>query len=292
MKIYLIYKNNQKVLSFVKCFLCFLFLLEGQSIEVINSRSNSKGFISGTDYYKHESIDNISAYSGTSNIDIPGLNSIPIPTVPSGGYTSLARSSQQYSEVLQTSQSHQSIFNVSGSIVNNTNVSASSDSNTDYTGAMGSCTNFSANSSYGSNVYENNQSGHVERTSPTANIQPLLPPPPIPASVMSLETSGTNISGADDFISAWNLNMNWPNTLNNSSNTINSYGSGIISRNTSLETPLSPPNTKPAPLEYTNQEAVGIESMNNINHHVPLHSPFSSGTKLHLSKGEYIDYLI
>lgn len=239
--------------------------------------------MSGTDFYKNESIDTVSAYSGTNNVEIPGLNSIPVPTIPSGGYTSLARSSQHYSDVLQSSQ-NQSLF---ANNINNNSVLTNNEPDADYSTSLGACRNFNVNSNYDSNVYENSQSGHVKesQSSPTV-IQPLLPPPPIPTPIMNIEVS-SGIGSSNDFNSAWNLNMNWANPLNNSNNASNHYGPDIIGRSTSLETPISPSqfenkvqSSKSRNLDYSEHEVARLNSVENVEHsHLRLQSPFG------LSKG-------
>lgn len=269
------------------------FVYEDRSIEVINSRSDSKAFGTDTEYYKHESIANISAYSGESNVEIPGLNSIPVPAVPSGGYTSLARSSQQFSDVLQSSQ-NQSLFGMGSGILNNSNTAANNESDNGYDTSLETSRNFATNSRYNTNAYENNQSGRVDNTDSSATVQPLLPPPPIPAPVLSIETGGSLIGSSGDFNAAWNLNLNWTNSLNDSNSAINNYGPDIGNRASSVETSISPTNfnqevqnSKSGSLDYTDHSTLRVDRVESVDHrHLHLQSQFGCSTKLILSKGK------
>uniref|UniRef100_A0A1A9W0E2 Regulation of nuclear pre-mRNA domain-containing protein 2 n=1 Tax=Glossina brevipalpis TaxID=37001 RepID=A0A1A9W0E2_9MUSC len=236
-----------------------------QPIEVIGSRSDDENFNSNSEYYKTESI---SAYPGSNNVQIPG---IPVPAVPSGGYTSLARAAQQYNDVLPPPPTPP-IFSLNNSLTNNSiHHNLSSGYN-----ALTTAGNYESNTgNYSTNSYNNGDGGGSATT-----MRPLMPPPPIPPSVDSLDTT-TSSGGAGDFNSTWDMNMSWTNPLDSSNPSTSSYGQ------TSIDTPVSPPhfdreplNSAAAPLEYSEHNS-SLGATQDVDHrqlHLP---PFG---KLGLSK--------
>lgn len=160
---------------------------------------------------------------------------------------------------------------------------------------MQTCGNFATNSRYNTNVYENNQGGRVDSTDSSTTVQPLLPPPPIPAPVMSIEAGGSLIGSAGDFNTAWNLNLNWTNSLSESNSAINNYGPDIVNRpTTSVKTSISPPNfnhevqnSKSGSLEYAEHGTHRVGPVDNVDRrHLHLQSQFGCNTNMILSKGK------
>ncbi|KAI9584012.1 regulation of nuclear pre-mRNA domain-containing protein 2 isoform X1 [Glossina fuscipes] len=239
-----------------------------QPIEVIGSRSDEENFNSNSEYYKAESI---SAYPGANNVQIPG---IPVPAVPSGGYTSLARAAQQYNDVLPPPPTPP-IFGLNNPL---TNSNIHHNLNTGYS-ALTTAGSYEPNTgltgNYGTNSYNNSDGGGSATT-----MRPLMPPPPIPTSVDSLDTSSSG-GGAGDFNSTWDMNMSWTNPLDSSTASTSSYGQ------TPIDTPVSPPhfdreplNSAAAPLEYSEHNS-SLGATQDVDHrqlHLP---PFG---KLGLSK--------
>ncbi|XP_075152870.1 uncharacterized protein LOC142226648 isoform X2 [Haematobia irritans] len=249
-----------------------------QPIEVIGSRSDDESFNSSAEFYKPDSIN---VYSGSDNVMIPGISPMPVPAVPSGGYTSLARSSQQYSDVLPPPP-NPPMFGASNMLSNNMHHGM----NTAYP-SMNART-YNTNESYDANPY-NRPSGAngggvgLRRVgnSPVLPQQPLMPPPPMP-SMGPMDTPDTG--GGNNFNSSWDMGMTWNNPLDSSSASTSSYG------NTPIDTPLSPPHfdvdpltATSATLEYTEHDG-SMSSAQDVDHR-QLHLPaFGIGSKLGLSK--------
>lgn len=234
-----------------------------QPIEVIGSRSDDESFNSSTEYYKPESI---SAYSGNENMSIPGLSSMPLPAVPAGGYTSLARSSHQYGDILPPPP-NPPMFGSTNSLAN----SIHHNMNAGYT--PHNPRTYNTDNSYNPNVYNRRPVGGP-------SIQPLMPPPPMPPSVGSIEsTEGTN-----DFNSTWDMDMSWTNPLDSSSASTSAY------IHTPIETPHSPPSFETDPhnsdattLEYSEHD-ITLTGAEDVDHRQLILPAFGIGTKLGLSK--------
>ncbi|XP_059220446.1 regulation of nuclear pre-mRNA domain-containing protein 2 [Stomoxys calcitrans] len=247
-----------------------------QPIEVIGSRSDEESFNSSADYYKPESIN---VYSGNDNVMIPGITPMPVPAVPSGGYTSLARSSQQYNDVLPPPP-NPPMFGSSSVLSNNLHHGM----NPGY--APMNTRPYNTNESYDQNPYSrvsgpNGGGVGLRRVGNSPMQQPLMPPPPMPS--MGAMDNGEN-GGANSFNSPWDMGMSWSNPLDSSSASTSSYG------NTPIDTPLSPPhfdvdslNASSTTLEYTEHDS-SLSSAQDVDHR-QLHLPaFGIGSKLGLSK--------
>ncbi|XP_053958039.1 regulation of nuclear pre-mRNA domain-containing protein 2 [Anastrepha ludens] len=241
-----------------------------QPIEVIGSRSDDESYSSGTEYYKPEPL---SGYSSSSSIAIPGLNPLPVPPVESG-YTSLARSAQQYGGLLPPPNT--SLFGGNNGLHHDYNPNYTPDSG--YHGGGGVA-------AVGGN------------TGPGG--QPLMPPPPIPNLNLLDNVNGNNCiggtarppnNGSDEFNSSWNMNMTW--TSLDSSNISNSSYTGD-----SLDTPVSPPHFDResssgggATIEYSEQLTSNVLISQQDVDHRQLHLPafdapsVDLGVKLGLSK--------
>lgn len=246
--------------------------ITGQPIEVIGSRSDDESFNSSAEYYKPESI---SAYPGNENVMIPGLTPMPVPAVPSGGYTSLARSSQQYSDILPPPP-NPPMFAPTNVLSNNMHHGM----NSGYA-SMNSRT-YNTNDGYDPNHYNRGGGLRGVGNSPVMQ-QPLMPPPPMPPSMGPIDSSENG--SANNFNSTWDMGMTWNNPMDSSSASTSSYG------NTPIDTPLSPPhfdvdphNASSATLEYTEHDT-SLSSAQDVDHR-QLHLPvFGIGSKLGLSKG-------
>ncbi|XP_014086968.3 uncharacterized protein [Bactrocera oleae] len=187
-----------------------------QPIEVIGSRSDDESYSSSTEYYKPEPI---TAFSSSTNISIPGLNPLPVPPVESG-YTSLARSAQQYGGLLPPPAT--TLFGGNNGIHHDYNSSYTPDSGYHRSGGAG---------------------GSVSNNTIIGG-QPLMPPPPMPnLNIIDNVSGGNGISGvsrtsnngSDDFNSTWNMNLSWT-SVDNSNLSNSSY------TRDSIDTPVSPPH--------------------------------------------------
>ncbi|XP_017465903.1 PREDICTED: uncharacterized protein LOC108358897 [Rhagoletis zephyria] len=242
-----------------------------QPIEVIGSRSDDESYSSGTEYYKPEPL---TPYSSGSNISIPGLNPLPVPPVESG-YSSLARSAQQYGGLLPPPTS--TLFGGNNGLNHEYNPSYTPDSG--YNGG--------------------GNGGGVGVANPSAGPQPIMPPPPMPninpldnisgRSGMGGAPRGPN-NGNDDFNSTWNMNMSWT-SMDNSNLSNSSYTPE------SIDTPVSPPHFEreasssiAATIEYNEHHTSNVLISQQDVDHRTLHLPafdlpaVDLGVKLGLSK--------
>lgn len=243
----------------------FYFKKKGQPIEVIGSRSDDESYNSSADYYKPDSI---SAYPGSDNMAIPGLTPMPVPSVPAGGYTSLARSSHQYGDILPPPPNPPLFGGPSSSLSNSLHHNINSGYSTH------NARTYNTDSSYNSNVYNRRPVG-------AASVQPLMPPPPMPPTVGSIDSSESN-----DFNSTWDMNMSWSNPLDSSTVSTSSYS------HTPIDTPHSPQhfdsdahNSDSTTLEYSDHDG-SLSTAQDVDHRQLILPAFGIGTKLGLSKGK------
>lgn len=201
-------------------------------------------------------------------MSIPGLTPMPVPAVPAGGYTSLARASHQYGDILPPPP-NPPMFGNSNSLTNNIHHNM----NSAYT--PHNPRTYNTDNSYNPSIYNRRPMG-VGQPSP---IQPLMPPPPMPPTVGSIDSS----EGNNDFDSTWDMNMSWTNPLDSSSASTSSYG------HTPIETPHSPPHFDTDPnsttLEYSEHDE-SLAAAEDVDHRQLILPAFGIGTKLGLSKGK------
>ncbi|XP_004521819.1 regulation of nuclear pre-mRNA domain-containing protein 2 [Ceratitis capitata] len=236
-----------------------------QPIEVIGSRSDDESYSSGTEYYKP---DPITAYSNSTSISIPGLNPLPVPPVESG-YTSLARSAQQYG-ILPPPPATTALFGGNNGIHHDYTASYTPDSG-----------------------YHGGSSGATVGGNGSIGGQPLMPPPPPMPNLNAAENvssgNGAN-NGNEDFNSTWNMNMSWT-SLDNSNLSNSSY------TRDSIDTPVSPPHFEREPnssaaaaIEYSEHHTSNVLVSQQDVDHRQLHLPAFDvpaadlGIKLGLSK--------
>ncbi|XP_067624129.1 uncharacterized protein [Eurosta solidaginis] len=205
-----------------------------QPIEVIGSRSDDESYTPNADFYKPEPL---TVYSNNSNIPIPGLAPLPVPPVESG-YTSLARSAQQYGGILPQP---------TGTLFGGNNGGIQHDYNPSYV----------SESSYG--IVTDSAVGGNQGAGGQALMQP--PPPPLPNSMDNMGGTATRQppnNGNDGFNAAWNMNMTW-SAIDNSNLSNSSYTLDDI------DTPVSPPHFEReangvggAPVEYNEHLASNV----------------------------------
>ena len=114
-----------------------------------------------------------------------------------------------------------------------------------------------------------------------ASVQPLMPPPPMPPTVGSIDSSESN-----DFNSTWDMNMSWSNPLDSSTVSTSSYS------HTPIDTPHSPQhfdsdahNSDSTTLEYSDHDG-SLSTAQDVDHRQLILPAFGIGTKLGLSKGK------
>ncbi|XP_065357164.1 regulation of nuclear pre-mRNA domain-containing protein 2 [Calliphora vicina] len=234
-----------------------------QPIEVIGSRSDDESYNPSAEYYKPESI---SAYPGTNNMSIPGLAPMPVPSVPTGGYTSLARASHQYGDILPPPPNPPMFGGPANSLSNNLHHNM----NSGY--SAHNPRTYNTDNAYNPNVYNRRPVG-------AAPVQPLMPPPPMPPSVGSIDSTEST-----DFNSTWDMNMSWTNPLDSSNVSTSSYS------HTPIDTPHSPPhfdsdahNSNSTTLEYSDHDGT-MSTAQDVDHRQLILPAFGIGTKLGLSK--------
>lgn len=192
-----------------------------------------------------------------------------MPPVESG-YTSLARSAQQYGGLLPPPTT--TLFGGNNSIHHDYNSSYTPDSGYHRSGGGG---------------------GSVSNNTIISG-QPLMPPPPMP--ILDNVNGGNGISGVsrtsnngnDDFNSTWNMNLSWT-AVDNSNLSNSSY------TRDSIDTPVSPPHFEReassgagATIEYSEHHTSNVlVSQQDVDHRqLAFDVPSADlGVKLSLSKG-------
>lgn len=199
-----------------------------------------------------------------------------MPPVESG-YTSLARSAQQYG-ILPPPPATTALFGGNNGIHHDYTASYTPDSG-----------------------YHGGSSGATVGGNGSIGGQPLMPPPPPMPNLNAAENvssgNGAN-NGNEDFNSTWNMNMSWT-SLDNSNLSNSSY------TRDSIDTPVSPPHFEREPnssaaaaIEYSEHHTSNVLVSQQDVDHRQLHLPAFDvpaadlGIKLGLSKGWWSCYFV